>query len=136
MARIGLLEDAVPLFADAEQLPRAGVLLAVPLLVSHGLLEVFQKVYGSLGPAFYGLRTTVVTLFLCALLRIKRPEHLKEHCPQELGRMIGLDRAPEVKTVRRKFSRMAAMKRGRRLMDQLAQRRIDQDGGATSARRR
>lgn len=128
LARIGLLEDAVPLFADAEQLPRAGVLLAVPLLVSHGLLEVFQELYGSLGPAFHGLRTTVVTLFLCALLRIKRPEQLKEHCPRELGRMIGLDRAPEVKTVRRKFSRMAAMERGRALMNQLAQRRVDQDG--------
>jgi transposase len=128
LARIGLLEDAVPLFADTEQLPRAGVLLAVPLLVSHGLLEVFQEVYGSLGPAFYGLRTMAVTLFLCALLRIKRPEELKEHCPRELGRMIGLDRAPEVKTVRRKFSRMAAMERGRVLMNQLAQRRIDQDG--------
>jgi transposase len=128
MARMGRLDDAVPLFADAEQLPRAGVLLAVPLFVSHGLLEVFQDVYGSLGPAFYGLRTTVVTLFLCALLRIKRPEELKEHCPRELGRIIGLDRAPEVKTVRRKFSRMAAMERGRGLMDQLAQRRIDQDG--------
>ena len=127
LARMGLLDDALPLFANAEQLPRAGVLLAVPLLASHGLLEVFQKVYGSLSPAFYGLRTTVVTLFLCALLRIKRPEELKEHSPQELGRIIGLDRAPEVKTIRRKFSRMATMKRGRQLMDQLAQQRIDQD---------
>jgi hypothetical protein len=129
LARMGLLEDAAPLFADAEQLPRAGVLLAVPLLASHGVLEVFQRVYGSLRPAFYGLRTTVMTLFLCALLRIKRPEELKEHSPQELGRIIGLDRAPEVKTVRRKFSRMATMKRGRQLMDQLARQRIDQDRG-------
>jgi len=127
LARQGLLEDAVPLFADAEQLPRAGVLLAVPLLVSHGLVGVFEEVYGSLRPAFYGLRTTVVTLFLCALLRIKRPEELKEHCPSELGRIIGLDRVPEVKTVRRKLSRMAVMQRGRTLMDELAQRRIDQD---------
>jgi transposase len=129
LARLGLLEDALPLFADAEQLPRAGVLLAVPLLVSHGLVEVFQKVYGSLRPAFYGLRTTVVTLFVCALLRIKRPEELKEYSPSELGRMIGLDRAPEVKTVRRKLSRMAAVARGKQLMDQLAQHRIDQDRG-------
>jgi transposase len=52
LARQGLLEDAVPLFADAEQLPRAGVLLAVPLLVSHGLVGVFKRVYGSLRPAF------------------------------------------------------------------------------------
>jgi len=70
-----------------------------------------------------------VTLFVCALLRIKRPEELKEYSPSELGRMIGLDRTPEVKTVRRKLSRMAAMARGKQLMDQLAQRRIDQDRG-------
>jgi transposase len=127
MARLGLLEDAVPLFAEAEMLPRAGVLLAVPLLVNHGLLDVFQHVYGSLAPAFYGLRTTVVTLFLCALLRIKRPEQLKEYRPQELGRIVGLDRMPEVKTLRRKLSRLAAWKHGKRLMEELARQRIRED---------
>ena len=67
LARVGLLEDATPLFADHESLPRAGALLAVPLLVRHGLLEAFAKVYGSLQPSFYGLRTIVVTLFLGAV---------------------------------------------------------------------
>ena len=86
LARLGLLEDAAPLFADAACLPHAGVLLAVPLLVSHGLIETFAKVYHSIGPSFYGLRTIVVTLFLGALLRIKRPEHWKEHGPQGLAR--------------------------------------------------
>ena len=127
LARLGLLQDAKPLFAEAEALPRAGVLLAVPLLVCHGVLPIFEKVYGSLGPAFYGLRTTVVTLFLLALLRIKRPENLKEYGPGDLGRILGLDRVPEVKTVRRKLSRMAAMQRGKQLMEQLAQQRIDED---------
>jgi transposase len=129
LAREGLLEDAMPLFADAECLPRAGVLLAVPLLVGHGLIEAFAKVYGSLGPSFYGLRTIVVTLFLAALLRIKRPEHFKEYRPEDLGAILGLDRAPEVKTVRRKFTRLAAMERGKLLMEELARRRIaaDQD---------
>jgi hypothetical protein len=65
--------------------------------------------YGSLHPSFYGLRTIVVTLFLAALLRIKRPEHFKEYRPEDLGAVVGLDRAPEVKTVRRKFARLAAM---------------------------
>lgn len=124
LAREGLLEDAVPLFADAECLPRAGVLLAVPLLVRHGLIAAFTKVYGSLSPSFYGLRTIVVTLFLAALLRIKRPEHFKEYRPEDLGAIVGLDRAPEVKTVRRKFTRLAAMERGKQLMDELARRRI------------
>jgi len=127
LARLGLLEDALPLFGEGEAVPRAGVLLAVPLLVPHGVLEVFRKVYGSLQPSFYGLRTTVVTLFLCALLRIKRPEHLKEHRPGDLGQILGLDRAPEVKTIRRKLSRLAAMEQSKLLMEELARRRIEED---------
>jgi len=127
LARAGLLEDAVPLFADAESLPRAGGLLAVPLLVRHGLIEAFVNVYGSLHPSFYGLRTIVVTLFLAALLRIKRPEHFKEYRPEDLGAILGLDRAPEVKTVRRKFTRLAGMGRAGQLMEESARRRIAED---------
>ena len=127
LARLGLLEDAMPWFADQECLPRAGVLLAVPLLVRHGLIEAFVKVYGSLHPSFYGLRTIVVTLFLGALLRIKRPEHWKEYGPKDLGAILGLDRAPEVKTVRRKFTRLAAMGRGKLLMEEVARQRIAED---------
>lgn len=127
LARVGLLEDALPLFADQDSLPRAGALLAVPLLVRHGLIEAFVKVYGSLHPSFYGLRTIVVTLFLGALLRIKRPEHWKEYGPKDLGAILGLDRAPEVKTVRRKFTRLAAMGRGKLLMEEVARQRIAKD---------
>jgi len=127
LAREGLLEDAVPLFADAECLPRAGVLLAIPLLVRHGLIRAFVQVYGSLRPSFYGLRTIVVTLFLGALLRINRPEHFKEYRPEDLGAILGLDRAPEVKTVRRKFTRLAGFQRGKLLMEELARRRIAED---------
>jgi prepilin-type processing-associated H-X9-DG protein len=129
LARLGLLEDAAPLFADAACVPHAGALLAVPLLVDHGLVETFARVYRSIGPAFYGLRTIVVTLFLGALLRIKRPEDWKEHGPKGLGAIIGLDRAPEVKTVRRKFTDLAAMGRGKQLMEELARRRVAADEG-------
>lgn len=127
LARAGLLDDAMPLFADQESLPRAGVLLAVPLLARHGLIEAFVKIYGSLHPSFYGLRTTVVALFLGALLRIKRPEHWKEYRPEDLGAILGLDRAMEVKTVRRKFTRLAAMGRGKLLMEESARQRIAED---------
>jgi len=127
MARAGLLDDAVPLFADAQDLPRAGVLLAVPLLVRHGLLEVFEEVYHTLSPAFYGLRTMVVTLFLYALLRIKRPEHVKEYRPDQLGRIVGLDRGPEVKTIRRKLTQLAARRQAAELQAALARRRIAAD---------
>jgi hypothetical protein len=128
LATMGKLEDAAPLFAQRENLPGAGVLLAIPALVDSGLLSVARKIYGSLGPAFYGLRTTLVTSVLLALLRIPRPEALKEHSPGDLGRIVGLDRMPEVKTMRRKLARLAAMKRSRELGLEMARLRIAERG--------
>ncbi len=107
MAFLGRLDDAEPLFRPGSRVPGAGVLLAIPALLSSGVLDCAREIYGTIGPAFYGLRTTMVTLVLMALLRIKRPEGLKEHPPDDLGRILGLDRAPEVKTLRRKLTRLA-----------------------------
>jgi transposase len=127
LARQGLLNDAAPLFGDHEELPRAGVLLALPILLEHGGLDVFNRLFKSIGPAFYGLRTTVITLFLVALLRIKRPENLKEHSPVALGQLLGLDRIAEVKTLRRKLTVLAERKKGQELMSELARLRLAQD---------
>jgi len=124
LARLGLLTDAEPMFAPVERLPRLGVLLAIPLLLTSGLVESFKRTYTGLGPAFYGLRTTVVCLFILALLRIKRPENLKEYNPEDLGRLLGLDRAPEVKTVRRKLDEIARRGLGMELMKACAARRV------------
>jgi transposase len=123
-ASLGLLEDAAPLFGSATAVPRAGVLLALPVLVVSGVFECAQKVYGTLGPAFYGLRTSMLTLLLMALWRIKRPEGLKEHSPQDLGRVLGLDRAPEVKTLRRKLAGLAAGGRAADFGRTLAEQRV------------
>lgn len=130
LAYLGLLEDAAPLFGSQTNVPRAGVLLAVPTLVYSGVFECAQQIYGSLGPAFYGLRTSLLTLLFMGLWRIKRPEGLKEHSPQELGRVLGLDRAPEVKTLRRKLARLAVAGRAAEFGQALAQRRIALHGQA------
>ena len=126
LARLGLLEDAAPLFGSGSAIPRAGVLLALPALVASGVFECAHKVYGSLGPSFYGLRTSLLTLLLMALWRIKRPEALKEHSPVDLGRVLGLDRAPEVKTLRRKLACLATCQRAAEFGRALAQRRVAQ----------
>ena len=126
LAYLGLLEDAVPLFSSGTNVPRAGVLLALPALVAGGVFECAHTIYGSLGPSFYGLRTSLLTLLLMALWRIKRPEALKEHSPTDLGRVLGLDRAPEVKTLRRKLARLAACQRAAEFGRALAQRRVAQ----------
>ena len=106
------------------------MLLALPVLIASGVFECAQKIYGSLGPAFYGLRTSLLTLLLMALWRIKRPEGLKEHSPQDLGRVLGLDRAPEVKTLRRKLARLAAAGRAAQFGQALAQQRVAAHGEA------
>jgi len=124
MACVGVLDDAAPLFRAGVSVPGAGVLLALPALVASGVIECAREVYGSIGPAFFGLRTTIVALVLMALLRIKRPEGLKEHSPDTLGRILGLDRAPEVKTLRRKLSRLAGLGRSARFGRALAERRV------------
>jgi transposase len=128
LAAMGLLDDARPMFARAQNLPRAGVLVAIPALLPSGLLSTAETIYGHLGPAFYGLRTTLVSYVLLALLRIPRPEALKEYSPGELGRIVGLDRMPEVKTLRRKLARLAARKGSYQLGCQIAQQRIAERG--------
>ncbi|HEY6370161.1 MAG TPA: hypothetical protein VIX37_06260, partial [Candidatus Sulfotelmatobacter sp.] len=120
--------DALPVFASARSLPRAGVLLAIPTLVASGLLSTAEKIYGSFGPSFYGLRTTLVAYVLLALLRISQPKALKEYPPGELGRIVGLDRMPEVKTLRRKLACLASLKGSYQLGREIARQRIAERG--------
>jgi transposase len=128
LAYMGLLDDAAPLFREGSSVAGVGVLLALPCLVESGLFRISRTLYGDVGPAFYGLRTTLLTLLLMALLRIKRPEHLKERDPAAFGRILGLDRAPEVKTLRRRLTRLAAHHCAEQLGAELARRRVDQRG--------
>ncbi len=129
-AYLGWLHDAAPLFRSARRVPRAGVLLALPALLDSGVLDCAREVYGGIGPAFYGLRTSIVAMLLMALLRIKRPEALKEHAPDDLGRLLGLDRAPEVKTLRRKLARLASAGLATDFGRALAERRVAARGAA------
>jgi hypothetical protein len=128
LACCGLLDDAAPIFGNIQALPGAAVLVAIPLFVANGVFRIANKVYGEIGPAFYGLRTTLLTLLLMALWRVKRPEALKEYDPQTLGRVLGLDRAPEIKTVRRKLTRLASFQKAEQLGAELARLRVEQRG--------
>ena len=129
-AYLGLLDDAAPIFRAGSRVPGAGVLLALPALLESGVIKLAREIYGSIGPAFYGLRTTIVAMLLMALLRIKRPEGLKERPPDDLGRVLGLDRALEVKTLRRKLNRLAAFGRASEFGRALARRRVASRGKA------
>jgi hypothetical protein len=57
LAYLGLLDDAAPLFREGSSVPSVGVLSALPCLVESGLFRISRKLYGDIGPAFYGQRT-------------------------------------------------------------------------------
>jgi len=124
MAAFGLVNDAAPLFRTKLKCWGVGSLLAIPFIVDGKILEAFQKVYGRL-PGFFGLRNTVMSLLFMAFLRINRIEQLKEKNPYNLGGIIGLDRLPETKTLRRKFTNLASLGKGLELMRVLAQVRMN-----------
>src|SRR5712691_5761446 len=119
LARFGLLgEGAAPVFAAGARYPLAGLLLALPALERAGLLACAKQVYGRLRNGFYGLGVMLVFLVFLALLREPRAEGATRIDIAAVGRVLGLDRAPEVKTIRRKLSELAA--RGKAASLQLA----------------
>jgi transposase len=121
-ARIGLMAEAAPVITEGRELPLAGLLLILPALTEVGLLEIAQQVYGRLRNGFYGLRSLLLTLAFLALLREPRAEGATRIAPADLGRVLGLDRAPEVKTIRRRLSYLAERGLGDKLVFGLARR--------------
>ena len=109
LARFGLLgEGAAPAFTPGARYPLAGLLLALPPLAGTGLLACARQVYGRLRNGFYGLEVMLVAGVFMALLREARAEGATRIPPDALGRVPVLDRAPEVKTIRRKLAELAA----------------------------
>ena len=123
LARWGLLgEGAVPVFTPGARYPLAGLLLALPALEGTGLLDAARQVYGQLTDGFYGLTATLLTLVFLALAGEPRAEGATRVPPAALGRVLGLDRAPEVKTIRRKLAELAAAGEAAGLIMALARR--------------
>lgn len=132
LARAGLLGEALPVFTAAARVPMAGLLLAMPALEASGLLACARDVYGRLPAGFYGLDTVLIEAVLRALAGAPRAEGATRLDPVVLGRVLGMDRSPEVKTIRRKIAQLAAAGRGADLQCAMAahqlRRATDQAG--------
>src|SRR5260221_7988053 len=123
LARWGLLgEGAEPVFAAGARYPLAGLLLVLPALEDTGLLACARQVYGRLRNGYYGLAATLLTMVFLALAGEPRAEGATRVPPGALGRVLGLDRAPEVKTIRRKLGELAAAGKAADLVMALARR--------------
>ena len=96
---------AAPVFFKAQAVPNAGVLVAIPALVENGLFhELSEQVQAPRG--YYGMPQLVLLLALLILARVLSLERLREQACGEWGRLLGLDRIPEVRTLREKIGAM------------------------------
>lgn len=92
----------MPDFQAALDVPKGGVLFALPALLVTGLLE-FSGGFFKLPKGYYGLDSLLLLLALTTLARVKSIESLRYSAPGEWGKLIGLDRIPEVRTLRSKI---------------------------------
>jgi hypothetical protein len=101
-AAMGELDSAAIEFQANCDVAQGGVLLALPALLAAGLLRHTSEFY-QLPQGFYGLESIFVLLGLMALARIRSLEQLRYQAPGEWGKLLGLDRIPEVRTLRAKL---------------------------------
>jgi hypothetical protein len=101
-AAMGVLASAPIQFEAACDVPRGGVLLALPALLAVGLLRHTAALY-QLPKGFYRIASIFLLLAMQALARVKSIEQLRYVAPGEWGNLLGLDRIPEVRTLRQKL---------------------------------
>jgi hypothetical protein len=105
-AAMGVVECAATRFEQSHDVPMAGLLTGLPALCANGLFNGIGG-YLKLPNGFYSVLHILLTLGFMALGRIRRPEGLRHVPPGEFGKLIGLDRVPEVRTLREKVGMMA-----------------------------
>jgi prepilin-type processing-associated H-X9-DG protein len=103
---MGLAECATTQFEAGRDVQMAGLLVGLPALSANGLLRGIGRFF-KLPKGFYSVLHILVVLGFMALARIRRPEGLRHVPPGELGKVVGLDRVPEVRTLREKIAAMA-----------------------------
>jgi hypothetical protein len=106
LAAVGILPGgATTQFQSCRDVSNGGVLCALPSLAENGLfrhLKVLPLLSG-----YYMTLHVILLLAYMALCRIKAVEQLQYETPGELGKLMGLDRIPEVRCLRMKMSQLS-----------------------------
>ena len=132
MAAIGLLRSgATTEFQPCRDVSNGGVLCAIPALAENGLFRHLETL-----PVLSGYYTTLHVILLLAymaLCRIKAVEQLQYEAPGELGKLMGLDRIPEVHCLRKKLSQLSQNKAPKRWAGVLSQEWMERNPEWTGA---
>jgi hypothetical protein len=102
LASLGKLQAAPIQFEVVQDVPKGGVLCALPALLVLGLLRHSQEHF-CLPAGYYPLETIFLCVAFLALGRVPSFEALRYEPPGEWGKLLGLDRIPEVRTLRSKI---------------------------------
>jgi len=125
-AAFGLVQSAATRFEACSDVSFGGLLAGLPALCANGLFSGIDR-HLKLPAGFYSCLHILLILGFMALARIRRPEGLRHVPPGELGKCIGLDRAPEVRTLREKVTLMAGTGNPDAWMKELAKAWMDDD---------
>ena len=108
-AATGQLPDGASTeFQICRDVSYGGVLCALPALSENGLLGHLDSLPVLSG--YYRKVHIILLLAYMALCRIKAVEQLQYENPGELGKLMGLDRIPEVRCLRKKLSELSREK--------------------------
>jgi hypothetical protein len=107
LAAFGVCDGAPVRFEPCWDVPKGGVLCSLPSLLMSGLLEKSEQLLSKV-KGYYRCLHILILLAFMALCRIKTVEQLRGHCPGEFGKILGLDRVPEVRCLRRKMDELSA----------------------------
>ena len=125
-AALGLAQSAATRFEPAADVSLGGVLAGLPALCANGLLSGIDR-HLKLPAGFYSCLHILLTLGFMALSRIRRPEGLRHVRAGEFGKVLGLDRVPEVRTLRAKITLMARTGDPQAWMRELAKTWMESD---------
>jgi DNA invertase Pin-like site-specific DNA recombinase len=106
LAAFGAIQGVPVCFEPCMDVPKGGVLSALPALLANGLMEgtssFMTKVRG-----YYTAFHVLLLLSLMALCRIKTVEKIRGESAGEFGKLLGLDRIPEVRCLRKKLNELS-----------------------------
>lgn len=105
LAAMGKLDHAASEFQKNFDIEKGGVLCALPALIENGLYRHISREF-ELPRGYYDTLHIVSLLAFMVLSGINILERLRFEAPGEMGKLLGLDRIPEVKILREKLSMM------------------------------
>jgi len=105
-AAFGICDGAPMRFEPCIDVTNGGVLCALPALLLIGLLEGVDHTLGKV-KGYYTTFHILLLLAFMTLCRIKTVEQLRGQPSGEFGKLLGLDRIPEVRCLRKKLDSLS-----------------------------